>query len=298
MTGSMSVIVHGELERMARSGDRNPDDYEVDGILHCGTCGEAKQAWIDWPSDEDGSVAQRLVPLACKCKRDEFEREKAQKRRDDFKAALRHLRVTIEGNKQDGDMDYSAWTFDADDSPQSSISRACRDYVEAWPEMKQDNMGILFFGSKGTGKSFYAGCIVNALAENEISTAFVPTVDLMRILSAQFDKTETFDALRSVQLLALDDLGAERDSAYAAELLYSVIDARNRAKRPTIITTNFDTEDMKREPDLWRSRIYDRVTEMCPIQIKMVGESRRKGISDARREKARQIMLGLRGINT
>jgi DNA replication protein DnaC len=161
--------------------------------------------------------------------------------------------------------------------------------VDEWEAMKEQNVGLLFFGAKGTGKSFYAACIANAIAEKQILTAFTSTANLMNILST-WDKTETMDAICRVPLLVLDDLGAERDTTYSAELMYNVFDSRCKARKPTIVTTNFDLKDMAEEKDLWRSRIYDRVTEMCPFLIRMEGKSRRKANADKRRQDAIEIL--------
>lgn len=41
-------------------------------------------------------------------------------------------------------------------------------YVEQWQTMRTENIGLLFWGGVGTGKSFLAGCIANALMEQEV----------------------------------------------------------------------------------------------------------------------------------
>ena len=261
-------------------------DFTKDGILFCGTCGEPKQAWIDWLPDADGNVEKKLVPVMCQCAVEREKKEKDDMERDRFRESLRHFNLSIRGNEA-----FSASTFQNDDSPDSSISRACRKYVEQWKEMREDNIGILFYGSKGTGKTYYAECIVNAMIEKGIVAVMTTTANLMNVLSG-FDRTETMDAIYRVPLLALDDLGAERDTSYSAELMYSVIDTRCKAGKPTIVTTNLDLEEMKHEEDLWRARIYDRVIEMCPIAIPMVGKSRRSANADIRKQKAREILGG------
>lgn len=59
-----------------------------------------------------------------------------------------------------------------------------------------------------------------------------------------------------------------------------------------IITTNLSMKDLENPPSLSYKRIYDRVLEMCPIRLKMVGESRRASNASDRRDAARRI-LGL-----
>ena len=41
-------------------------------------------------------------------------------------------------------------------------------YVENWKEAYKSNIGLLLFGDVGTGKSFLAGCIANALLDQDV----------------------------------------------------------------------------------------------------------------------------------
>ena len=43
-----------------------------------------------------------------------------------------------------------------------------RAYVENWKEAYKNNTGLLLFGDVGTGKSFFAGCIANALLDRDV----------------------------------------------------------------------------------------------------------------------------------
>ena len=281
----MNELVRVELERMAAINNRKDGDYVQNGILYCGECHEAKQAWIDWMPDQDGNPTKNLVPVMCRCDVEAERREKERIEEERFANSLRHYNLMIHGQQAP----ISSATFGTDTAPLSPISRTCRQWVIRWDEMRQDNMGILFFGPKGTGKSFYASCIVNAMIERKVVAVMTTTANLMQVLSA-WDKTETMEAISRVPLLALDDLGAERDTSYSAELMYNVINTRYNAGRPTIITTNLDLAEMRSETDLWRARIYDRVIEMCPITIRMDGESRRGAIADERKRKARELL--------
>ncbi len=58
-------------------------------------------------------------------------------------------------------------------------------------------------------------------------------------------------------------LGVERNSDFAREQVFHIIDSRYRSGLPTIVTTNLTLKEMKEPPDLARSRIYDRVLERC-----------------------------------
>lgn len=268
----------------AQQPEKHDADYTRDGILFCGTCGEPKQAWIDWFPDADGNATKNLVRIMCKCDMKREQEEKDRKARSDFEERMRSVQLALHTMRDD-----VRWTFDMDSEPGSPIAKTCRRYTDEWEEMLKENTGILFYGTKGAGKTFYASCIYNELKSRRVLVGFTSAPNLMNILG-KWDKTEIFDALARVQLLVLDDLGAERDNSYSAELMYSAIDARYKTGKPTIITTNLDFEEMKSEKDLWRSRIYDRVEEMCPIPLKMQAESRRGAIADVRKQKARELL--------
>lgn len=282
MRNEMDALLTSIADRPIR---KQADDWTAkDGILYCGKCGQPKQAWIDWLPDENGNPQQKLVPVMCHCDMDREAQEKERMAQCDFEESMRNMRLVLQTRRED-----VRWRFDMDDDPANPIARTCRKYVAEWDAMRADNMGILFYGNKGTGKTFYASCIYNALKAMRVLVGFTSTPNLMNLLG-KWDKTEIFDAITRARMLVIDDLGAERGSEYSSELMFSVIDARYKTGKPTIVTTNIDLEDMKIEDDLWKSRIYDRVIEMCPIAIPMTGESRRGAIADARKQKAREML--------
>ena len=287
----ISAITSGFLESLARRDNSAPDDVKRDGLLYCGKCGEPKQAVIDWLPDANGERQKRVVPVVCKCMRGEEEKAEAEDRRRQFVVNMRQLR----GTYGIADSSTDKYTFAVDDSPNSKISRMARRYAEQWDSMREDNIGILLYGGIGTGKSFYAGCIVNALMERMIPAAMTSIPRLLGILQGNFERAAILDHMRQYRLLVLDDLGAERDSGYAAEQVYAIVDARYRAKLPLIVTSNIDLHDMESETNVQQRRIYDRIIECCPIQIRMDGVSRRKSISDERRKKARALMAEAMG---
>ena len=85
----------------------------------------------------------------------------------------------------------------------------------------------------------------------------------------------SLDQMQRYSLLVLDDLGAERDTAYAAEQVFNVVDARVQTGLPLIVTTNLSVAEMQQADSMQLKRIYDRVLELCPVRIKLEGESRR-----------------------
>ena len=160
------------------------------------------------------------------------------------------------------------WNFRvAEDTPYVQMGKR---YVNNWKQVKAENLGLLFWGDVGTGKSFLAACIANGLLDQGVS---VMMTNFTRILNKLSDlqvkeRSQFISDFGKVDLLIIDDLGIERSTEFALEQVFNVIDSRYRSKLPLIVTTNMTLEELKNPQDLTRSRIYDRVLERCvPLRI-------------------------------
>lgn len=163
-----------------------------------------------------------------------------------------------------GDISLYGCTF-ANDSGTSPIMHKARAYVEHWDIARQNNVGLLLFGAVGTGKSFFAGCIANALLERDIPvlmTSFPRLLNQMSGLSHE-EKCTFVDSLNDFELLIVDDLGVERNTEYVMEQMFQIVDERYRSRKPLIVTTNLTLKEMKNPHDLAHERIYDRILERC-----------------------------------
>lgn len=270
---------------------RNIGDYTDDeGFLCCGTCRERKEMDITVPESLRPSGVMR-VRQNCRCERERYEAQEKARREQDFQIRMERLR-------RDGITDpaYLKYTFDQDDRRNPEVSDVCLKYVQNWDSMKADNIGILFYGDVGTGKSFLACCIANALLGRLVSVSVTNFPRILNTLQGSFDdeRQKRIDRLQRYSLLVIDDLGVERDTAFSVEQVYNVIDTRARSGKPLIVTTNLSMKDLQSPPSLAHSRIYDRVLEMCPIRLKLTGESRRVSNANDRKDKARRL-LGLEG---
>lgn len=257
------------------------------GLLCCGKCHEPKEAIVDMSDAGDGNKP-RHVSVLCRCQNAELAAEQGKKAKEQFDQMMERYRETF----RIFEPSYDRCTFASDDSPKSKISVTCRRYVDRWEKVKAENIGILFYGSVGVGKSYYACAIVNALLERQVSAAVTNFPRLLNILQGTRDRQAVIDHLQGYDLLVLDDLGVERDTTYAAEQVYSVIDARARSRLPLIVTTNLTMEELKEPDTMQQKRIYDRILEMCPVPMRMDGTSRRIRNATCQREVAQEILGG------
>ena len=255
----------GILNRLAVT-HREPEDYTgEDGLLYCGKCHTPKQFRMTVPPMEG-----RMLPCSCQCEQERLDREPAEQeaqRRRQAVADLKHKGFTDPAMRE--------WTF-ANDSGKCPQMKHARFYVEHWEQMKMENIGYLLWGGVGTGKSYFAGCIANALMEQEIPVRMTNFALILNDLTASFEgRNEYIARLCRAPLLILDDFGMERGTEYGLEQVYNVIDSRYRSRRPLIVTTNLSLQDLQHPQDTAHARIYDRLLEMC-APIRFSGENFRK----------------------
>lgn len=243
--------------------EKNPPqggDYVENGILFCGKCNTPKQK----RTSVDGEDI--VYPIWCDCM-ERAEAEEEQRRKD----IERSIRAAELSRLSTPDGTSAKCTFSsADKSGENSRSlMICERYVEKFPQMLADNRGLLLFGAVGTGKTFAAACIANALLEQYYS---VVTTSLVTLIDGA---DEIIRRMNDIDLLILDDLGTERSTDYGFERIYAVCDARYRCGKPVIYTSNLPLDTFKHAEDIRCARIYDRVLERCyPVEFR--GVSRRK----------------------
>lgn len=258
------------------------EDYiDESGCLVCGHCHTRKQT----RTELFGTI--KYMPVACECRKAQFREEDAEREREEFRQRLERLR-----RDNITDEKYFDYTFANDDGRFPDKSRVCRKYVENWEQMKAENIGILLSGEVGNGKTFLAGCIANALIDKCVEVSITSFSTLLRKMSIFKDNQELIRNLQKYELLVIDDLGAERETSTACEQVYAIVDAKYRSKTPLIITTNLSLSQLEKPKNLTYKRIYDRVLEMCPIQLVFNEPSRRIENRKAKVERAKKILRG------
>ena len=165
-----------------------------------------------------------------------------------------------------------------------------RNYVTQWRDFERENIGLLLWGKVGTGKSFFAGCIANALMEQGTAVCMTNFSRIVNDLNGRGNnRNDVIDRLCSYPLLIIDDFGIERETDYTLEQIYNIVDSRYRNQRPLIVTTNLALGELKDPQDVAHARIYDRLLEMC-VPICFTGENFRRQAAAQKMAKMQVLM--------
>lgn len=274
------------LASIADSAGSLPDDYiGSDGLLYCGQCNTRKEREIIWI---DGKP--KKVPVMCKCRAEEERLKKEQMQKEEEMRSIQRAKVS---SMMDDTFRTACFANYQIRNGNERHLKVAKKYCIEFSKMYERNQGLLFWGTVGTGKSYTAACIANYLLEANTSvvmTSFVRILQEMQGFDREREETFT-NKLNSVKLLIIDDLGAERNTDYALEKVYGIIDNRYRAKKPLILTTNLTLRQMQEATDIRYARIYDRIFEMC-YPMEFSGVSWRKREAAQRYEETRKILEG------
>ena len=127
-----------------------------------------------------------------------------------------------------------------------------------------DGANLLITGGVGAGKTWMACAALRGLHDAGIRPlVFANTLDVLRACryGPQGDPAAVA-RYKAAHVLVLDDLGVERDSEFAVEQLYDLIDARYGAMKPTIVTINLDLAGLR---SYLGDRIADRLTDIVTV---------------------------------
>jgi DNA replication protein DnaC len=159
------------------------------------------------------------------------------------------------------------------------VVRAVRGYVDRLDERLDEGRGIWFRGDVGTGKTTLAMLISGEALRRGRSVAIYSLPRLLGLLRETFQEesdaslAELLDRLAAVELLHVDDVGAEQSSPWVLEQLYTIINTRYEDRRAVMITTNLEELELARQIG---ERTASRLVEMCGDPLLLHGEDRRK----------------------
>jgi DNA replication protein DnaC len=160
-----------------------------------------------------------------------------------------------------------------------ALIREVRAYVKAIGERLDEGRGLWFTGDVGTGKTTLAMLVSKAAMEADRTVAIYSLPRLLGLLrdsygdDAAYSLTELVERLCSVDLLHIDDVGAEQNSSWVLEQLYTIVNTRYEDGRALLLTTNLDHDALTAQIG---ARTVSRLYEMCGQPLPMFGDDRRR----------------------
>lgn len=137
--------------------------------------------------------------------------------------------------------------------------------------------GVWIMGDVGTGKTALAMMISRAALEAGHTVAIYSLPRLLNLIRESIEHEDGvvgfLDRLASVDLLHIDDVGAENRTDWALEQLYSIVNARYEDGLSIVMTTNLDPHALG---DQIGQRTVSRLVEMCGDPLPLYGQDRRQ----------------------
>lgn len=131
-------------------------------------------------------------------------------------------------------------------------------------DFQTDNLYL--FGACGTGKTHLACMVAREAIEKHLRAEYIQPGRLLRRVRGKTGAEEQaeIDRLAGLDVLVLDDLGAEKDTEYAIQILYEVVDGRVMSYRNgLVITSNLPLPELARK--LGDDRLPSRLAGLCKV---------------------------------
>jgi DNA replication protein DnaC len=158
------------------------------------------------------------------------------------------------------------------------VVAAVRRYVDTLPDQLTEGRGIWFQGDVGTGKTTLAMLVSMEALRRGHSVAIYSLPRLLGMLRESFNEgaeaslSDLLERLTAVELLHVDDVGAEKTTPWVLEQLYSIVNARYEDGRAIMLTTNLDHIRLREQIG---ERTVSRLVEMCGDPLPLFGSDRR-----------------------
>jgi DNA replication protein DnaC len=159
-----------------------------------------------------------------------------------------------------------------------ALIREVRRYVHGIRERLDEGRGIWFQGRVGAGKTTLAMLVSKAALEADHTVAIYSLPRLLGLLRGSYDDdarytlAELVDRLCAVDLLHVDDVGAEQTSPWVLEQLYTIVNTRYEDGRAMVLTTNLDQDALEAQIG---ERTVSRLYEMCGRPLPMYDDDHR-----------------------
>jgi primosomal protein DnaI len=155
-------------------------------------------------------------------------------------------------------------------------------FIKNYPSEK----GLYLSGSFGSGKTYLIAAAFNELAKKNIKSAIIYWPEFLRNIKGSFniDFNEKMEYIKRVELLLIDDIGAENTTSWGRdEILGPILQHRMQAKLPTFFTSNLNMKELEQHFSVTKDsvdvlkakRIIERI-EQLTVKIELLSKNLRK----------------------
>lgn len=270
----LSKVEYTDIRAQMRKGDY----YDETNHLCCGRCHTRKESTYDLCDILRRTDVPHYVTLAHMCDCEQAMCDELKRSRERYAQAARNRRYRAACFDSQG---LDECRFDLDESSDTDASKVCRSYVEHFEDAKAHGHGMLLSGPMGTGKTFYAACVANALLDEGYRVRFTSLASCnSKISKAHGVSTDVIDALKACDLVVFDDLGVERNTSTANENAYQIVNALYQSVVCMVFTTNLSMRELAAATDRSFARVVSRITERC-MSVNVTGGDRRQRVAKA-----------------
>ena len=163
------------------------------------------------------------------------------------------------------------------------VVRRVRDYCDSIADNLDAGRGLWLYGSAGTGKTTLAMLVSTLALETGRSVAIYSLPKLLARIRRTYDAesgeqsySDLFERLSTVDLLHVDDLGAENRTEWVLEQLYALVNERYEGQRSLVVTTNLEEPELENQIG---ARVVSRLVEMCGDPLPLFDDDRRLRVS-------------------
>lgn len=259
-----SSLKVNEDEKIRNTSKLQDSVNELNNCKNCkglAFCKNIQNGYVYYPDVYNDSIEFLYRP--CKFKKalakQEFEKETAEKEL---------LESTMK------DVDYK-------DKSRVKLIKWVTKFIEEYNPIKKQK-GLYLHGNFGSGKTFIISAMFNELKKKGVSSEIVYFPTLLRDLKSNFDELETTLAyLEGIDLLLIDDIGAEKVTSWSRdEILGTILQSRMNNRKATFFTSNFNLDELEKHlssdgSDVRAGRIIERI-KVLTDDITLLGENRRK----------------------
>lgn len=164
-----------------------------------------------------------------------------------------------------------------------NVVKVVRAYTDSIDARLDAGDGLWFMGPVGTGKTTLAMLVSKMALQHGRTVARYSIPGLLNHIKSTFDTTpgahdSLMDSLCTVDLLHLDDVGAERVTPWVLEVLYAIINTRYEEQKAIVLTTNLT--DRGELCEQITERTVSRLSQMCQ-ELPLLGPDHRLDQFDA-----------------